>query len=40
MSYVDELFGIAGRTAVLTGAGGHLCGEMSRAYGRAGCNVV
>lgn len=40
MSYLDELFGISGRTAVLTGAGGHLCGEMARSYGRAGCNVV
>ena len=40
MSYIDELFGIAGRTAVLTGAGGHLCGEMARNYARAGCNVV
>lgn len=40
MSYIDELFGISGRTAILTGAGGHLCGEMARAYARAGCNVV
>lgn len=40
MSYVDDLFGIAGRTAILTGAGGHLCGEMARALGRAGCKVA
>ncbi len=40
MSYVDDLFGIAGRAAILTGAGGHLCGEMARALGRAGCKVA
>ncbi len=40
MSYVEDLFGIAGRTAILTGAGGHLCGEMARALGRAGCKVA
>lgn len=40
MSFVDELFSIEGRTAILTGAGGHLIGEMSRALGKAGCNVA
>lgn len=40
MNYTETLFNVAGRTAILTGAGGHLCGEMSRAYARAGCNVV
>lgn len=40
MSFIDETFGIAGRVAVLTGAGGHLIGEMSRALGKAGCKVA
>lgn len=40
MSYVNDLFGIAGRVAILTGAGGHLCGEMARALGSAGCKVA
>lgn len=40
MSYVDQLFGLQGRVAALTGAGGHLCGEMSRALGLAGCQVA
>lgn len=39
MSFVEELFSVSGRTAILTGAGGHLIGEMSRALGKAGCNV-
>lgn len=40
MSYLDELFGIGGRVAVLTGAGGHLIGEMARSLGSAGCKVA
>lgn len=40
MSYLDQLFGLEGRVAALTGAGGHLCGEMSRALGKAGCKVA
>lgn len=40
MSFVEELFSVSGRTAILTGAGGHLIGEMSRALGKAGCNVA
>jgi NAD(P)-dependent dehydrogenase (short-subunit alcohol dehydrogenase family) len=40
MSFVEELFSISGRTAILTGAGGHLIGEMSRGLGKAGCNVA
>ena len=40
MSYLDELFGVEGRVAALTGAGGHLVGEMSRALARAGMKVA
>ena len=39
-SYIDEIFGLQGKTVLLTGAGGFLIGEMSRAAGMAGMNVV
>lgn len=38
--YVEQLFSLEGRTAILTGAGGFLIGEMARALGAAGVNVV
>lgn len=40
MSYLDQLFNLKGKVAVLTGAGGMLCGEMARGFGKAGCKVV
>jgi NAD(P)-dependent dehydrogenase (short-subunit alcohol dehydrogenase family) len=40
MSYVAELFKVEGKVAALTGAGGHLVGEMSRALARAGMKVA
>lgn len=39
-NYINTLFNIEGRTAVVTGAGGHLCGEMARGFARAGCKVA
>ena len=38
--YLDSLFNLTGKTALLTGAGGFLVGELSRAAGRAGMKVV
>lgn len=38
--YLTQLFNLTGKTALLTGAGGHIVGELSMAFGRAGCNVV
>ena len=38
--YLTELFNLTGKTAAVTGGGGHLCGEMARSFGRAGMNVV
>jgi NAD(P)-dependent dehydrogenase (short-subunit alcohol dehydrogenase family) len=38
--YLDELFGFDGRTAVVTGGGGVLCGAMGRALGRLGARVA
>lgn len=40
MSFVGDLFDVSGRVAILTGAGGHLCSEMARALGKAGCKVA
>lgn len=40
MSYLDELFNLEGRVAALTGAGGHLVGEMARGLARAGMGVA
>jgi NAD(P)-dependent dehydrogenase (short-subunit alcohol dehydrogenase family) len=38
--YLTDLFGLSGKVAVLTGAGGQLLGEMSRGLARAGVKVV
>ncbi|MBM4466688.1 MAG: SDR family oxidoreductase [Chloroflexi bacterium] len=37
---LEELFGLEGRVAVVTGGGGVLCGAMSRALGRVGVKVA
>jgi NAD(P)-dependent dehydrogenase (short-subunit alcohol dehydrogenase family) len=39
-NYLASLFGLEGKVALLTGAGGFLVGEISRAAGRAGMKVV
>ena len=39
-SFLDNLFGLEGRVAAITGGGGYLCGEMARGLARAGCNVA
>ena len=38
--YIDSLFGLEGKAVLLTGAGGFLVGELSRAAGCAGMKVV
>ena len=38
--FVTQLFDISGRVAAVTGGGGHLCGEMARAFGKAACKVA
>lgn len=40
MAYLEELFRLEGRVAALTGAGGHLVGEIARGLGRAGMKVA
>jgi NAD(P)-dependent dehydrogenase (short-subunit alcohol dehydrogenase family) len=39
-SYPAELFDLTGKTAVITGGGGVLCGEMSRALAKAGVKTA
>ena len=39
-AYLSSLFGLDGKVALLTGAGGYLVGEMSRAAGHARMTVV
>ena len=38
--YLNKLFNLNGKVAAVTDAGGHLCGEMVKAYARAGCKVA
>ena len=40
MSFLDELFSLAGRVAVVTGGSSGIGAEMARALGRAGARVV
>jgi len=39
-SYLNNLFNLEGKVAVVTGAGGYLCSEMARAFAKAGCSVA
>ena len=38
--FVENLFGLKGRVAAVTGGGGYLCGEMARGLAQAGCRVA
>jgi len=40
MGYLEELFGLEGKVAAITGGGGVLCGTMSKALGRLGVKVA
>lgn len=38
--YLQQLFGLEGKVAVITGGGGVLCGTLARALGRVGVKVA
>jgi len=40
MSYLDDLFSLSGKTAVVIGGTGELCGEMAVSLAKAGAEVV
>ena len=40
MTYIDKLFNLDGKVAVVIGAGGHLCSEMARGLANAGCAIA
>lgn len=40
MSYVDKLFDVKNKVAVITGAGGYLCGEIALGFAKAGSKVA
>ncbi|TAL61022.1 MAG: SDR family oxidoreductase [Legionella sp.] len=38
--YLNELFNLENKVAVVIGAGGYLCSEMARGFAKAGCSVA
>ena len=40
MSYLQEKFGLQGKTAVVTGGGGTLCSVIAEGFAKAGANVI
>ena len=39
-TYLNGLFNLENKVAVVIGAGGHLCSEMARGFAYAGCKVA
>ncbi len=40
MSYLDEKYGLNGKTAIVTGGGGTLCSAIAEGFALAGANVI
>jgi len=39
-NFLNELFNLNNKVAVITGAGGHLCSEMAKGLAKVGCKIV
>ena len=39
-SYLENIFNLHGKTAVIIGAGGHICSQLASGYAHAGCKVA
>lgn len=39
-SFVEKLFGLQGKVAVVTGGGGYLCSEMAKGLAKSGCKIA
>jgi NAD(P)-dependent dehydrogenase (short-subunit alcohol dehydrogenase family) len=39
-AYLTDMFGLSGKTAVVTGGGGVLCSQMAAAMAKAGANII
>ena len=40
MSFLENTFGLGGKTAIVTGGGGTLCSAMAEGYVNAGANII
>ena len=40
MSYLQNKFGLQGKTAIITGGGGTLCSSIAEGFANAGANIV
>ena len=39
-NFLNQIYNLQDKLAVITGAGGHLCSEMARGFLKAGCSVI
>ena len=39
-NYIEKLFNLKDKVAVVVGGGGHICSEIVKAFAMAGCNVA
>ena len=39
-NYIEKLFSLKGKVAVVVGGGGHICSEIVKAFAMAGCKVA
>ena len=39
-NYIEKLFNLKDKVAVVVGGGGHICSEIVKAFAMAGCKVA